>query len=127
MAWWIWLLIGAGSGAGSIGLTWMLSKPKIEIVETNKVVEKMVEVDKSLTNEDLISVPCSTEYISLHGELLCSLMFCRQNTRSGNNSNAAAAQECEAISNVLNKKHVLEICSKSEDKKECMEFFDRRL
>tara|TARA_R100000781_G_scaffold108789_1_gene73491 strand:+ start:103 stop:504 length:402 start_codon:yes stop_codon:yes gene_type:complete len=127
MAWYLWLIIGAGTGAGGVGLTWFLSPKKIQVVETNKIVEKMVEVDSSLTSEDLIKVPCSTEYIAVHGELLCSLMFCRMNTRSGNNSNTAAAQECEAISNIHNKKHVYAICGKAVNPKECIEFFDRRL
>ena len=51
--------IGAGGG---IGVTWsaMKNKPP-QVIETNKVVEKMVEVDSSLTETDLLKIPCSME------------------------------------------------------------------
>lgn len=133
-----WLIIAiafvVGGGAGT-GITWSVLKnkqPKVQIVETNKVVEKMVEVDNSLTDQDLLKIPCSKDYMEKNGEGLCREMFCRMNTRSGNNSNSATSKECEAIGNILNKKTVLQMCNHvgKEDetkKKSCIEFFDRRL
>tara|TARA_B100001287_G_scaffold263605_2_gene254653 strand:- start:181 stop:609 length:429 start_codon:yes stop_codon:yes gene_type:complete len=133
-----WLIVAiafvVGSGAGT-GITWSImknKKPKVQIVETNKVVEKMVEVDNSLTDQDLLKIPCSKEYMEKNGEGLCREMFCRMNTRSGNQSNAATAKECEAIGNILNKKMILKKCEDlakgdATKKKECIEFFDRRL
>ena len=132
-------IVGAGGGTG---ITWSIMKnrqPKVQIVETNKVVEKMVEVDSSLTETDLLKIPCSKEYMETNTDMLCREMFCRMNTRSGNQSNAASAKECEAISNILNKKTVFQVCedvAKAADltaqeledrKKLCIEFFDRRL
>ena len=123
-------LVGGGVGGG---VTWSLMKDKEPVViETNKVVEKMVEVDSSLTDQDLLKIPCSSEYMEKNGEGLCREMFCRMNTRSGNQSNAATAKECEAISNTINKAFVQEHCQTlsagdDEKNKACIEFFDRRL
>ena len=125
-------IIGAGGGTG---ITWSLMKNrKVDpvIVETNKVVEKMVEVDNSLTDQDLLKIPCSKEYMEANGEGLCREKFCRMNTRSGNQSNSATAKECEAISNTINKAFVQEHCQTlsggdDEKNKACIEFFDRRL
>ena len=103
----------AGGGIGGL-TTWGLIRnrpPEVKIVETAKVVEKMIEVDHSLTNEDLLKIPCSAEYMDKQGDGLCREMFCRMNTRSGNNSNAAAAQECEQIANILNTKVIIETCT----------------
>ena len=125
-------LVGGGAGAG---ITHSLMKKEPQV----KIVEKMVEVDNSLSNTDLLKVPCSSDYMEKNGEALCREMFCRMNTRSGNQSNAATAQECEAISNTINKafvqKHCTEMAKESDttgeeyDKvnKACIEFFDRRL
>jgi len=128
------IAVVVGAGGGSL-TTWFMmknKKPEVQIVETNKVVEKMVEVDNSLTDQDLLKIPCSKEYMEANGEGLCREMFCRMNTRSGNQSNAATAKECEAISNTINKayvqKHCLEISKGDDEKnKSCIEFFDRRL
>ena len=125
-------IIGAGGGTG---ITWSIMKNrKVDpvIVETNKVVEKMVEVDNSLTDQDLLKIPCSKDYMEANGEGLCREMFCRMNTRSGNQSNSATAKECEAISNTINKAFVQKHCAKlyegmDEKEKQCIEFFDRRL
>jgi hypothetical protein len=125
-------LVGGGAGAG-ITASLLKKEPQVQIVE------KMVEVDNSLSDTDLLKVPCSAEYMEKNGEALCREMFCRMNTRSGNQSNAATAQECEAISNTINKafvqKHCTEMAKMSDttaeefDKvnKACIEFFDRRL
>ena len=125
-------IVGAGGGTG---ITWSIMKkrqPEVRVVETNKVVEKMVEVDNSLTEKDLLKIPCSKEYMEKNGEGLCREMFCRMNTRSGNQSNAATAKECEAISNTINKAFVQKHCKdlykdNDEKEKQCIEFFDRRL
>tara|TARA_Y100001973_G_C5207136_1_gene342383 strand:+ start:1779 stop:2207 length:429 start_codon:yes stop_codon:yes gene_type:complete len=140
---WILLAVGLIVGAGTgTGITWNIMKnraPEVKVVETNKVVEKMVEVDSSLTETDLLKVPCSADYMEKNGEALCREMFCRMNTRSGNSSNAATAKECEAISNTINKAYIQEQCTKAakgmdleagefdKHRKACIEFFDRRL
>lgn len=122
-------IVGAGGGTG---ITWAIMKkkePEVRVVETNKVVEKMVEVDNSLTETDLLKVPCSETYIEKNGESLCREMFCRMNTRSGNQSNAASSKECESISNLINTKVIIEACKEyaEEDKKEqCERLFEKR-
>ena len=134
-----WILLAVGLIVGS-GTTWgfMRNKPP-KIVETNKVIEKMVEVDKSLTDADLLKIPCSKEYMEKNGFGLCREMFCRMNTRGGATQQTATSKECESIGNILNKHMVLKICSELAEKedlkaqefakrqKECIEFFDRRL
>ena len=125
---WILLAIGIIAGAlGGAGITAGVIKNK-----EPRIIEKTIEVDRSLSNADLLKVPCSEAYIKQNGEALCREMFCRMNTRSGNQSNAASARECEAISNTINKSYVLKKCKemgKGNDDKEkaCIEFFDRRL
>ena len=102
------LIVGGGSGAG-ITFAFMKNKKPV-VVETNKVVEKMVEVDLSLTETDLLKIPCSAEYIEAHGESLCREMFCRMNTRSGNQANSASQKECESISNLINSSLIIDTC-----------------
>ena len=66
-------------------------------------------------------------------------MFCRMNTRGGATQQTASSKECEAIGNILNKNTILRACEEAakkadlkaqefdKRKKECIEFFDRRL
>ena len=136
MEWVIAIVAFLVGGAAGGGITAAVIKNKPAEI---KVIEKMVEVDNSLSDTDLLKVPCSAEYMEKNGEALCREMFCRMNTRSGNQSNAATAQECEAISNTINKafvqKHCADVAKASGttgeefDKvnKACIEFFDRRL
>ena len=132
---WVLLVVGFLVGAaGGAGLTAGVLKNK-----EPRIIKKTIQVDRSLTSADLLKVPCSKEYMEQHTSALCSLMFCRMNTRSGNQSNAASAQECEAISNTLNKRYILNQCNKVAEKldlkaqeydakvKACLEFYDRRL
>ena len=129
-------VIGAGSGSA---ITWATMRDRVSVVETNKVIEKMVEVDSSLTETDLLKVPCSQEYMEKNGEQLCREMFCRMNTRGGATQQTATSKECEAISNTINKAYVQKYCKNLTEKSDttaqeydlsfnkCVEFFDRRL
>lgn len=133
---WIFLAVGVLIGGGSV---WGITRKPPKIVETNKVIEKMVEVDKSLTNQDLLKIPCSKEYMEKNGEGLCREMFCRMNTRGGATQQTATSKECETIGNILNKKAIIKACEQAavkadvtdiefeKHKKQCVEFFDRRL
>ena len=133
-----WILLAVGLVVGS-GSTWGLMKNRPpKIVETNKVIEKMVEVDNSLTDIDLLKIPCSLEYLEKNGDSLCREMFCRMNTRGGATQQTATSKECESIGNILNKRAIIKSCDKlakqsdveaqeyEKRKKECVEFFDRR-
>lgn len=142
MEWLLYIVIGVGSAGVGSGITawWLNNKdPQVKIVETNKVIEKMVEVDSSLTETDLLKTPCSQEYMEKNGEQLCREMFCRMNTRGGATQQTATSKECEAISNTINKAFVQKHCKElaaSQDVEaqeyeksfnKCVEFFDRRL
>ena len=131
------LLTGAGAGTG-LTYTIMKNRPP-KVIETNKVVEKMVEVDLSFTDTDLLKVPCSLEYLEKKGPALCRELFCRMSTRGGATQQTATSKECEAIGNILNKELIYTICHeriKKQDlagpefdkaERECIAFFDRRI
>ena len=105
------LILGAGGGAVS---TWTIMRNRpVQVVETNKIVEKMVEVDRNLTETHLLEIPCSTEYIATNGESLCREMFCRMTQRAGNAGSGTSSQkECESISNLINSELILKKCYK---------------
>lgn len=128
-------LIGGGVGFGISKAT----EKKIEapIVIEDKTSQEQQKVIKQLTNLDLIIPLCSpvkeegkeAVWESDDQELMCRYLACLQFSR-GIDSKTGGNGECEKISNVLNKKAILEICEKkeiAEEKKECKDFFDRRL
>jgi hypothetical protein len=125
---WILLVIGLlAGGAGGAGIVAGLSKNK-----DPKIIEKTIEVDSKLTDQAILQVPCSADFITKHTAALCREMWCRMHMRSGNQSNKASSQECEAISNANNKRLIYESCleyARGDDntRKQCIEFFDRRI
>ncbi len=56
----------------------------------------------NLTQPDLLRVPCSSEYITSKGDLLCREMFCRMNRQGGGQNSGGGAgateQDCSSIS-----------------------------
>ena len=97
-------------------------------VDVAGVVEKVLELHKpaaNLTQPDLLKVPCSSEYIESNGDLLCREMFCRMTTRGVDAK--TSGQECEAIGNIINKTHVIELCKAQPDFDACIDVFDKRL
>ena len=103
--------------AGTLGVQ-QATQPKPmdrtpEVLEAIKHLES--EIDKaeakaivSLTETDLLKIPCSSEYIEKKGETLCREMFCRMN-RQGK-GDGSTAQECDAISNTINSKTAIDVC-----------------
>ena len=103
--------------AGTLGVQ-QAAKPKAvdrtpEILQAVKDLES--EIDKaeakaivSLTETDLLKIPCSKEYMEAHGESLCREMFCRMN-RQGQ-GDGSTAKECDAISNTINSQAALKSC-----------------
>ena len=135
MTWWTWMLAGALGGAGAVGTVWKLwpkkkpETPPVVVVE-EKTAKEQLEVEKKiLSNQDLLTVPCSDTYLAAHGEQLCREMCCYLMGR-GVVGNKAEASSCEAISNTINKAYIIKTCNafEEEDKqKQCIELFDRRI
>jgi hypothetical protein len=85
----------------------------VEIIDAitslkSDVAQAQLVTTTNLTNTDLLKEPCSTEYISQNGDLLCREMFCRLQARGLDSS--ASQGECEQISNVKNSLIILEAC-----------------
>jgi hypothetical protein len=66
------------------------------------------EIDKKLTNLDLLEIPCSQDYIATFGDGLCREMFCTMFTRG--DSSQTSGQQCEQIANVNNTISMLKYC-----------------
>jgi hypothetical protein len=130
MDWLLYLVIGAGSAGLGSGLTaWFMSKKEpVPIIVKEEVAKEQIEVQKNLTQPDLIKEACSAVFIKENGESLCRELFCRMTTRGIDSKTSGT--ECESISNTINKAFILKICEKektTEDKKDCIDFFDRRI
>jgi hypothetical protein len=126
-------LIGGGVGFGISKAT----EKNDPIIIEDKTSQEQQLVIKQLTNLDLIIPLCSPHkeeskeiiWDSSDQELMCRYLACLQFSR-GIDAKTGGNGECDKISNVLNKKAILKICKKEEDptqRKECTDFFDRRL
>jgi len=62
---------------------------------------------QNLTEPDLLKIPCSEEYISKRGDLLCREMFCRMNRQS---KEGATESDCSAISAAAVNKLKIDLC-----------------
>lgn len=108
------LLVGVG---GTLGVQHALRpKDKDDTAEVLKAIKELESsIDKaeasaivSLTEVDLLKIPCSSEYIEKHSESLCREMFCRMN-RQGQGQ-GSTAQECDSIGNAINSKAAIQTC-----------------
>jgi hypothetical protein len=101
-------------------------EPVQEIVLPEPIVIMESKVAERLTDIDLLTVPCSSEYIGVNGDLLCREMFCLMQTRGIDAK--VSGQDCNAISNVQNTLVILETCrdveSKIDDK--CIQIYRER-
>lgn len=66
------------------------------------------EIDKKLTDMDILERPCSQEYIETFGDGLCREMFCLIFTRG--DSSQTSGQQCEQIANVNNTISMMKYC-----------------
>ena len=122
---WLYALIGGlVLGSGGSAAFFLLKKKPDEPVE--EVAKQQIEVQKNLTEPDLLEVPCSQAYIDLKGQDLCREMFCRMTTRGIDAKTSGA--ECEEISNLINSKAMLKACSdlQEDQQRECYDLFFRR-
>jgi len=126
MDWLLYIGIGLGSAGVGAGLTWWIISDDNKPVE--QVAKAQIEVQKNLTEPDLLEVPCSIDFIKSYGEGLCREMFCRMTTRGVDSKTSGA--ECESISNTINKTLILTVCGRKtgiDEQRKCIEFFDRRI
>ena len=129
---WIYILGGALAGAGAVGIPWMISAARRPAEPVEQVAKAPLEVERQLTQIDILETPCSQEIITAHGMGLCREMWCRMNTRGGASSQTATSKECESISSMMNHSSIISVCkaqapASQEIYKSCLEFFDRRL
>ena len=91
------------------------------------IVDDLTKPANNLTAPDLLKVACSAEYIEKSGDLLCREMFCRMQSRGIDAKTSST--ECEQISNISNKRIMMDICEKmpTEKQKPCYDFFDKRI
>ena len=117
------VLLGGGSTA-AVMLKLMKSKDAPPVV-VEQIAEQQIEVQKQLTQTDLLEIPCSAEFIADHNDLLCREMFCRMQQRGIDAQTSGA--ECESISNIQNSLMILKSCNVNEDKfDECSRIFNQR-
>ena len=72
-----------------MGAIWFIFSRNLEPPVIKEVVaEKQIEVEAALTDQDLLEIPCSKDYLSENGESLCREMYCYLMTRGaiGNNN-----------------------------------------
>ena len=126
------IIVGLLGGVALTTTAWVVVERQNEPpppIDIAAIVESTLALHKpssNLTEPDLLSVPCSLEYIATNGDLLCREMFCRMTTRGIDSKTSGG--ECEQISNIQNKLIILEECSKLGDAYEgCVSLFDRRL
>jgi len=93
------------------------------------------EVTKSLSNLDIVSVPCSLGYIEKYGEGLCRETLCRM-YRQGNASGSTSI-ECDEISNMNNSNTIVDKCldylsdsktsiNENDKYSQCVKIFEKR-
>lgn len=131
-------LIGALIGVSGTSITVVsLNKKKQNNDSTQQIISEIgnlkdavskgqIDVQKNLTDLDLVRESCSEVFISKHGDGLCRELFCRMQQRGIDSKTSGS--ECESISNINNTITIIEQCEKikSEDKDEksdCEELF----
>ena len=83
-------------------------------------------VAKELGKLDLVEPICDPVFIESKGDGLCKLLWCMTQTNSA--TGEISGQMCDNISNVENKKAILEYCSQyqEEERDRCIDVFFRR-
>lgn len=128
MVWWVVIGVVAG-GAGGAGIMYRIQATEEPVVAPAPVATAQLEVQKQLSDLDLIKPVCAPEYVEKQGDLLCRELFCRMVQRG---IDGTTKQDCEQISNMANKMSLWSYCStqSKEDpdiRRVCIELFDRRL
>ena len=113
----IGLVVGIGSTIGIQQATKPREIPPVVIADP---------VAKELGKLDLVEPLCSPDFIEKKGDGLCKLLWCMTQTNSA--TGEISGQMCDNISNVENKKAILEYCEqyKDEERSRCIDVFFRR-
>lgn len=103
-------LIGAGT---TVAIDKANDRDTVELVEAigqlkDHLGEGQKQVQINLTDQDLLKVACSSEWMEKNTDALCREMFCRMQNR-GLDKGATQA-ECENISHMTNSKTRLATC-----------------
>jgi len=126
-----YILVSIGSigiGATSVLIIQNLKKEE-EIIQPviiqDQVAKEQQEIIKQLTDIDLLTIPCSKEYLTENSSLLCREMFCRMTTRGIDSKTSGS--ECEEISNIANTEEIIKACSEyAGTKDDCERLFNQR-
>ena len=112
------LVLGIG---GTVGVQ-HATKPK----EEPKPIVIADPVAKELGKLDLVEPICHPDFISTNGDGLCKLLWCMTQTNSA--TGEISGQMCDNISNVENKKALMEYCSQyqEQERDKCIDVFFRR-
>jgi len=121
------LLIGAGGVVGIQSAT-KKDEPVIVAVGGDEVAKGQVDVQKQLTDLDLVKDICAPSFIvdQEQGDLLCREMFCRMQQRG---IDAQTSQgDCSEIANISNTKSIQGACHdlKDEELEKCTDLFFKR-
>ncbi len=113
----IGLVVGIGSTIGIQQATKPKEIPPVVIADP---------VAKELGKLDLVEPICHPDFIEQKGDGLCKLLWCMTQTNSA--TGEISGQMCDNISNVENKKAILEYCEqyKDEERSRCIDVFFRR-
>ena len=113
----IGLVVGIGSTIGIQQATKPNVVPPVVIADP---------VAKELGKLDLVEPICEPTFIESKGDGLCKLLWCMTQTNSA--TGEISGQMCDNISNVENKKAILEYCSQyqEEERDRCIDVFFRR-
>ena len=113
----IGLVVGIGSTIGIQQATKPNVIPPVVIADP---------VAKELGKLDLVEPICEPTFIESKGDGLCKLLWCMTQTNSA--TGEISGQMCDNISNVENKKAILEYCSQyqEEERDRCIDVFFRR-
>lgn len=124
-------VVGLALGIGGTVGVQVASKPKDPLVVAvggDEVAKGQTDVQKQLTNLDLVADICAPAFIveQKQGDLLCREMFCRMQQRG---IDAQTSQsDCNEIANISNTKSIQSACVDLEgDAKDvCVDLFFKR-
>tara|TARA_R100000084_G_C4600508_1_gene122968 strand:- start:316 stop:738 length:423 start_codon:yes stop_codon:yes gene_type:complete len=121
------VLVGVG---GTVGIQQATKNkdPVVVAVGGDQVAKAQVDVQKQLTDLDLVKEICAPSFIvdQQQTDLLCREMFCRMQQRG---IDAQTSQgDCSEIANIANTKSIQNACkdSKGDDFDSCVDLFFKR-